>query len=466
KTRGHYPAQLKALEIVAAAPGSPESESLARERDAIVALAGTDAFKNLLRLFMQQERAKKLKYGSPGNVLPIARTAMIGAGVMGSGIAQWIAARGLRVVLRDIDVARVASGMANIARLYSAGVKRHIFTPLEARDGADRIFPTATEVSLTREDLVIEAAVEKIELKKKIFARLDELAGSDTILATNTSALSIAEIASATKNPGRVIGIHFFNPVHQMQLVEIGVASQTRPEVVQRVLRFVQKIGKLPLMVKDSPGFLVNRILLPYLIEATHFFESGARVEDIDEAMLDFGMPMGPLRLIDEVGVDVAADVAATLAASFSGRMRFSAALSKMIGAGLLGRKSGRGFYIHERGKKERVNDALGQFRQETAASALDRDELQKRMALLMVNEAARCVEEQIVSGPEDVDFGMVMGTGFAPFRGGPLRFADSRGVAKTVEDLSNLADVAASHFAPCVLLQEMARDGKNFYGN
>ena len=207
--------------------------------------------------------------------------------------------------------------MASIAKIYRDGVKRHVFTPREARDGMDRIFPAPTEVPLRHVDLVIEAAVENLELKKKIFHRLDELAGDETILATNTSALPVSELAAGTRRPERVVGLHFFNPVHRMQLVEIIAARQTAPEVLQRAVSFAQQIGKLPVVVKDSPGFLVNRILMPYLVEAGNLFENGASLANLDEAMLDFGMPMGPMRLLDEVGVDVALHVAQTLAAQF-----------------------------------------------------------------------------------------------------------------------------------------------------
>src|SRR6185436_7696222 len=212
-------------------------------------------------------------------------------------------------------------GLASIAKLFEAGVKRYAFTAVEGRAGMDRIAPAAQDVPLTGVDFVIEAAVEKMELKKQLFARLDELAGPKTILATNTSALSISEIAAATKHPERVVGIHFFNPVHRMQLVEVIAGRQTSPDVVRRAVKYVQHIGKLPIVVKDSPGFLVNRILMPYLLEAGHLFECGAQVENVDEAMLEFGMPMGPLRLIDEVGVDVSQHVAENLASHYKNRM-------------------------------------------------------------------------------------------------------------------------------------------------
>jgi 3-hydroxyacyl-CoA dehydrogenase/enoyl-CoA hydratase/3-hydroxybutyryl-CoA epimerase len=353
--------------------------------------------------------------------------------------------------------------MANIAKLYAAGQKRHLFTAKEVRDGMDRVSPVAADVPLMRSDIVIEAAVEKMEIKKQIFRALDRVTREDAILATNTSALSITELASATKHPSRVVGIHFFNPVHQMQLVEVIVGRETAPEVVQRAVAFTQAIGKLPVVVKDSPGFVVNRVLLPYMVEAVKLFASGVDPKEIDEAMLDFGMPMGPLRLIDEVGVDIAEDVARTLAAAFPDRMNVPPILAKMLAAGLLGRKAGKGFYIHKKGSDAEKNSAVLALRDGGKAN-IARTELQKRMVLLMVNEAARCLEEAIVEDAADIDFAMVMGTGFAPFRGGPLRYADAVGVAAVVADLERLRKEAGPQFAPSALLLQKAADNKPIY--
>ena len=501
KTHGHYPAVQKALEVVLkGSAASDEADSLRREREGVAELIRLDSTKNLLRLFILQERAKKLTTGS-GDI-PVAvqdrarsaqsptappevsaapqqsgigdrnvaapsavpRTAVIGAGVMGSGIAQWISSRGLRVILRDVDAARVAAGMGNIAGLYATGLRHHTFTEREARAGRDRVSPAPAEVPLRHMDIVIEAAVEKMDVKKTIFRRLDELVGEDAILATNTSALSITELAAATQHPSRVIGLHFFNPVHKMQLVEVVTGHSTAPEITQRALRFVQKIGKLPVLVKDSPGFLVNRILMPYLIEAGVLFWNGASVRDIDAAMRDFGMPMGPLRLIDEVGVDVALDVASTLAAAFPNRLQVPDVLPAMLSAGLLGRKAGKGFYRYGKGGEAKPNKDATTLRPPRLPHSPSREELEKRMVLLMVNEAARCLEEGIVETPGDIDFAMVMGTGFAPFRGGPLRWADSEGTSKVAGELSRLAKSAGPHYAPCARLRDLGKARMCFY--
>jgi 3-hydroxyacyl-CoA dehydrogenase/enoyl-CoA hydratase/3-hydroxybutyryl-CoA epimerase len=467
RTHGHYPAVKKAMEVVMEGASTwNEKESLARERAAIRELLGTASTRSLLNLFFLQERAKKRTVaGVTGRGADITRAAVIGAGVMGSGIVQWLSSRGLRVLLRDIEPAAVALGMERIASLYAAGVKRRIFTAHEARAGLDRVSPAATEVPLMHVDLVIEAAVEKMAVKQQIFRRLDEQVRPDALLATNTSALSITELAGATRHPERVVGIHFFNPVHKMQLVEVVRGRDTSPETAQRALRFVQRLGKLPVLVKDSPGFLVNRILVPYMAEAGRLFEFGARIEDIDGAMLDFGMPMGPLALTDEVGVDIAADVAATLSAAFPGSLTAPAILPRMATAGLLGRKSGKGFFIYRKGGEPGPNHELAtSMNADAGGTHFTRPQLERRMVLLMVNEAARCLDEGVVETPDDVDFAMVMGTGWAPFRGGPLRYADSLGTDKVVEELTQLAGEAGPHYLPCTRLEQMAHQQKRFY--
>ena len=465
KTRGHYPAVLKALEVVALGVGRSEERALKLEADAICQLAQTEAAKNLIRVFFLQERAKKLTFGGVADKASVPqrveRATVIGAGVMGAGIAQWLAARGVSVMLRDINTDAVGRGMGTVAKLFADGTKRRTFTPVEARAAMDRISPVVELPSLRRADVIIEAAVEKMDLKKDIFRKLEQLAGPDTILATNTSALSVTELAESLCAAERVVGIHFFNPVHRMQLVEVIHTPRTDAEVVRRALKFVQAMGKLPVLVKDSPGFVVNRVLMPYLVEAARLFEAGAEVAELDEAMLDFGMPMGPLRLVDEVGTDVSLHVAETLASHYHRRMAVPEVLGKLVKGGHLGRKSGEGFYLHK-GKEASVGESAERFVKDDSAANLDRVDLELRMVLLMVNEAARCVEEGIVSGPEDVDFAMIMGAGFAPFRGGPLRHADTLGVANVVRAMNELVDEGETRFDPCALLKDLAaKDGK-----
>lgn len=423
KTRGHYPAVLEALEVVRRGASGDVSVSYARESDAFVRLAGTDAARNLMRIHFLQENAKRFRYDKSVDVKtlsPVHATAVIGAGVMGAGIVQWLSAKGHPVILRDLDRERVAGGMKSISRLFDEAVKKKILTRHEAGRKLDLVFPSASPVPLHRCDLVIEAAVESLEVKKKIFADLSAETSPDTILATNTSALPITDLCTAAgvDHPERLVGLHFFNPVSRMKLVEIVVTEFTSPETVERTLAFVRSIGKLPVVVKDSPGFLVNRILMPYLIEAGKMVDGGIDPARVDEAMLDFGMPMGPLRLLDEIGLDVAADVAGTMAEAFGDRFAVPGSLTRLVSEGYLGKKSGRGFYHYGGREKVALPAAV------SGNPLPSGPEIANRLAGLMVSEAERCLAEGIVASADEVDLAMILGTGFAPFRGGPLAYA------------------------------------------
>jgi 3-hydroxyacyl-CoA dehydrogenase/enoyl-CoA hydratase/3-hydroxybutyryl-CoA epimerase len=458
KTRGNYPAPFEALDVITHGVSMPLEKSLEREREAILRLAQTDACRNLLRLFVSKERTKKSQAGAPA----ISRTAVIGAGIMGAGIAQWFSSRGLSVILRDVSLDQLVRGMATVTSLYEDAVKRHHLTTLEARNGKDRVFAAATDLPMRDVDIVVEAATEKLALKQDIFRCLAAQTSSRTILATNTSALSVTEIASTTNAAERVVGLHFFNPVHRMELVEVVAGAKTSPDVLARTTEFARRIGKVPVVVKDSPGFIVNRILMPYLVEAVRLFDAGASAQEIDEAMLDFGMPMGPLQLLDEVGMDVAAHVVKTLDKHFGERVAAPPLLEKMLGANMLGKKAGRGFYNYAHDKP---NHELDVMRTVHRHAHFTRDELTQRMSLLMVNEAARCVEEHVAASAADIDLAMVLGTGFAPFRGGPLRYADTKGIANVVASLEKLATLDA-RFTPCALLKQMAAANARFYPN
>ena len=476
KTRGNYPAALRAIEVATNGLALAESPALRLERDAFVELAKTDVTRNLMGIFFLQERAKKTKIpGVETKPTPVKTAAVVGAGLMGAGIAQWSAARGLRVLLKDISAAALSKGIQSIGKLFNDAAKRRVFTKADAQAGFDRVVPVTGDVPLRGVDLVVEAAVEKLELKKQIFASLEKQVAPETVLATNTSALSIDSIADGMAHPGRVVGIHFFNPVHRMQLVELVQGARTDAVTMNTALGYVKAIGKLPVIVKDSPGFLVNRILLPYMAEALRlYFEEGQNAEHIDRLMLDFGMPMGPLRLMDEVGVDVGDHVARDLTARLPGSMPADSgagqAIATMIAKGWLGRKAGKGIYTYDASTKgdqtlPPLHDGAAKLRKAgVASSAADDDTLRDRMVLVMINEAARVLEEGVVGAAEDVDFGMIMSTGWAPFRGGPLRYADSRGLSEIVGRLEALAAQAGQHFQPAALLREHAKNGTTFY--
>ncbi len=472
----------RALEIMTRGLTSSIKESLQIEVDAIVELGETETTQNLIRNFFLNDKFRKGAAKTAAE--KITHGAVIGAGVMGSGIAQWLTSRGVSVILRDVNSEQLDHGLANIEKIYSDAVKRGLMGEEIARQGRARIVASTNPGEMRNIGIVIEAASEKMEIKKQIFADLAAKTPGRTLLATNTSALSITELGAMTDQPGRVIGLHFFNPVSRMKLVEVVVGQQTAPETVARALAFTREIGKLPVVVQDSPGFLVNRVLFPYLLDAAELFEKGVPAKEIDDALLTWGMPMGPLRLIDEIGLDITVDIAETLEKKFGRRDRAPEILRKMLAAKLLGRKNGRGFYEYA-GKGQSPNESVRDLRSDVVAGggnpgrsersprseprswpSATTDEIVNRLVFLMVNEAARCLEEKVVATPEDADFGMMMGTGFAPFRGGPLRYADHVGMNTVVTEMDGLHARAGEKFGPCDLLKEHAQNGTKFYGD
>ncbi|HVF72226.1 MAG TPA: 3-hydroxyacyl-CoA dehydrogenase NAD-binding domain-containing protein [Chthoniobacterales bacterium] len=460
KVRGNE-APARAFEIIKRASDSSVEESLAMEVDAISELGATHATQNLIRNFFLGDKYKKGSAKAPAE--KITHAAVIGAGVMGSGIGQWLSSRGVSVILRDVDSAAIDRGLANIEKTYADAVKRGLMSEEKAKEGRARIVASTQPGPLRDVQIVIEAASEKLEIKKKIFADLAANTPATTILATNTSALPIDDLATSTGTPARVVGLHFFNPVSRMKLVEVVVGRQTADDVRERALAFARQVGKLPVLVQDSPGFLVNRVLFPYLLDAAELFENGVSPEEIDGALLEWGMPMGPLRLIDEIGVDITVDIAATLEKAYGSRNHAPEILQKMYEQKLLGRKTGSGFYKYE-GKQQSPNEALQPWRQESGEK-FGLENITNRLVYLMVNEAARCLEEKVVATPEDADYGMILGTGFPVYRGGPLRFAESVGLKKVVTDMDGIHSRAGEKFAACDLLRQHAQDGTTFYG-
>jgi 3-hydroxyacyl-CoA dehydrogenase / enoyl-CoA hydratase / 3-hydroxybutyryl-CoA epimerase len=450
----------RAHEIIKRSADSSIEESLAMEVDAISELGATEATQNLIRNFFLADKYRKGSSKTPAE--KILHAAVIGAGVMGSGIAQWLSSRGVSVILRDVDSAAIDRGLANIEKTYADAVKRGLMNEAKAKEGRARIVASTQPMPLRDVQIVIEAASEKLEIKKKIFGDLAANTPDTTILATNTSALPIGELAASTGSPTRVVGLHFFNPVSRMKLIEVVAGRQTSEEIRERALAFARQVGKLPVLVQDSPGFLVNRVLFPYVLDAAEMFQNGVSVDEIDGALLEWGMPMGPLRLIDEIGVDITVDIAATLEKAFGTRDRAPEILQKMYAAKILGRKGGVGFYRYE-GKQQSLNDALQEWRTESGEK-FGLENVTNRLVYLMVNEAARCLEEKVVASPEDADYGMVLGTGFPVFRGGPLRYAESLGLNKVVTDMDGIHSRAGEKFAPCDLLRQHAQDGTTFY--
>ncbi len=473
-------APARALEIIR--KNLPLDQSLAAELDTIAELGGTDATQNLIRNFFL---AEKYKRGSSKQMPEkITHAAVIGAGIMGSGIAQWLSSRGVSVILRDVGTEELTRGLASIEKTYADAVKRGIMTDEKAKEGRARIVASSAPIEMRDVQVVIEAASEKLEIKEEIFRDLAQKAPHAAMLATNTSALPISDLAAETKTPERVVGLHFFNPVSRMKLVEVVVGTETSDATIARALGFVRQIAKLPVIVRDSPGFLVNRVLFPYLLEAAELFENGVSGQEIDDALLQWGVPMGPLRLIDEIGVDITVDIANTLEKAYGKRDRAPKILHEMQSAKMLGRKSGGGFYRYE-GKSQTPNSEIEKWRGRlvagvgdpvrpvaapspdpgSATPATTRNYLADRLMPLMANESARCLEENVVASPEDADYGMILGTGFPAWRGGPLRFAENFGIKKLVEEMEKLARTNEK-YTPCELLRKHAQEETKFYEN
>ena len=451
-------AQARALGVITTGNANSVDESLRLELEAIVDLGKTESTQNLIRNFFLAEKYKK---GRSKTEFPkVVHAAVIGAGVMGSGIAQWLSSRGVTVILRDVNRELLDRGLVNIEKVYGDAVKRGLMSEEKAKQGRSRIVASTAPMELRDVQFIIEAASEKMEIKREIFRELSMQAGPKTIVATNTSALPVTELAHCTVSPDHVIGLHFFNPVSRMKLVEVVTAKETSEATKEQSLAFVRQIAKVPVVVRDSPGFLVNRVLFPYLLDAAELFEGGVDTQKIDEALTKWGMPMGPLRLIDEIGIDVTVDIATTLEKAYGQRDQAATILKKMREAKMLGRKSGRGFYKYE-GRTQSPNESINQWRRAGAARA--DGGLANRLMFLMINEAARCVEEKIVESPEDADYGMILGTGFAPHRGGPLRFAEHFGLKNVVDEMNRLAQTEEK-FAPCDILKKHALDGTRFY--
>jgi 3-hydroxyacyl-CoA dehydrogenase / enoyl-CoA hydratase / 3-hydroxybutyryl-CoA epimerase len=465
QTRGHYPAPLRAIEVVRVGVEDGPRAGFDAEARAVSELATSRICKNLVHVFKLTEENKK-ETGLPG-VQPreVHSTAVLGAGVMGGGIAQLIAAeKDLPVRMKDVRDDALASGMQHAAGLFDKQVERRRLTAAEARRKMALLHPTLDYSGFRRVDFLVEAIVENMKVKQEVMAETAKHLPEDAILASNTSSLSIAGIGAKTPNPGRVVGMHFFNPVHKMPLVEVIAPEGADPVAVNTVFDFTRKLGKTPVLVKDSPGFLVNRLLTFYSVEALWLLDEGYRIEDLDRAMTEWGMPVGPMELSDEVGIDVATKVAHILHEAFSDRLPIPDWLDRTPQSGRLGTKNGKGFYRYEgrerKGPDPEVYNLLGI---QPRVSNPDPGAIADRMVLPMVNEAARCLEEGVVRTAGDVDLSLIFGTGFPPFRGGLCRWADQEGLGRIIATLERLESAVSERFRPSDALRATAAAG-GFY--
>jgi len=462
ETHGHYPAPLEILDLLPTTMRGPIPDALAAEAAAVGRLLVTPEHKNLTALFFLGEAVKK-EPPTPAAV-PIAAAGVLGAGTMGGGIAQVLADAKIDVRLKDVDPAAVGRGLRAAYDVFERRVRRRRLTPA-LRDRAMRHIAGATDFAgFARLDVVIEAIVEKMEVKQAVLAEVEALLPPHAILMTNTSSLDIDVMASRLRDPSRLVGLHFFNPVDRMPLVEIIVGKRTAPAAMETAVALTRRLGKTPVVVQNAPGFLVNRILMPYLNEALHLFREGVHIDALDAAMIEFGMPMGPLRLLDEIGIDVADKVSHILGAAFGDRVDPAGVLEPMVAGGRTGKKGGLGFYRY-RGKEVTPDPAVYPLADRPSREVIQAGPAawRERMVLAMVNEAARCLEERIVATAALVDLAMIMGTGFPPFRGGLLRHADTLGLVSVVERLRGLEKEYGARFAPCELLVRMSQERASF---
>jgi 3-hydroxyacyl-CoA dehydrogenase/enoyl-CoA hydratase/3-hydroxybutyryl-CoA epimerase len=461
------PAPWEAVEAVRVGLEQGMEAGLAYEREAVGRLATSPACRNLVTLFFRREEARKVPEEQGNGAAPLRRIGIVGAGTMGAGIAQLAALKGCSVVLQEINETALAEGILRVLGLFHRAVERGILAPGELPSRLALVHGTTAWKGFADLDLVVEAIVEDLQAKRELFRNLEKQTSPSTILATNTSSLRVQHLQEGLKHPGRVAGLHFFNPVHKMPLVEVVRSPATRERVADDLLRWAVELGKTPVLVKDSPGFLVNRILMPYLNEAVLLAAEGVRCTLIDQAMRRFGMPVGPLELLDQVGLDVAAHIAGSMGPLFAERFPPNAVFAEMAERRLLGQKAGRGFYLYRHGRKGRVNPGAevllrdvglaGRQRLEMAAPAELMAAARARMVDLMINEAAACLGEGLAASADLIDLAMVLGTGWAPHRGGPLTYGREVGYDSVVEALTELAEHFGSRFEPCAELRRLA---------
>ena len=451
RTGGHYPAALRAIEVVEVGMRRGLEDGLRAEARATGELAVSPVCKNLIHIFKMMEASKREDVAVEGDQLPIREAAVLGAGVMGGGIAQILADQAaIPVRLKDLGATPLATGMAHANEIFQQQVKRRRLTRPQAAEKMNLLLPCLDYSGFQRVDMVIEAIVEELGIKQKVFAEVAAHVGPEVVLASNTSSLSIDLIARDTPKPERVVGMHFFNPVHRMPLVEVIEGSKTSSRALQIVVELCRRLRKTPVVVQDGPGFLVNRILTFYMTEALWLLDDGHAIETIDGAMTDWGMPMGPLALIDAVGIDVSVKVSHILAEAFGERLVLPGWVDTLARPDRLGIKTGSGFYLYEGQARSKPDPAIYQMLGlPTPDDESDQGPLVDRMVLPMVNEASRCLAEGVVQNPSDLDLAMIMGTGFPPFRGGLCRWADSQGLEHLAAVLQQLTERVGERFSP-----------------
>ncbi|WP_373068744.1 fatty acid oxidation complex subunit alpha FadJ [Gemmatimonas sp.] len=468
KTRGHYPAPLAAIDAIQAGYLHGEEAGLREEARRFGDLAVSAICRELVSIFFATTALKKdsgLPDGVTADPVRVAKIGVLGAGFMGAGIATVAVQAGTMVRLKDSSLDRVAAGWRAVRDVLRERVKRRQISRLQMDDTLSLVGGTIDYSGFANADLVIEAVFEDLAVKHAVLREVQAVAPR-AIFASNTSTIPIRDIAAAAVHADLVVGMHFFSPVHKMPLLEVIVTPETSAQTRATVVAYGRQLGKTVIVVRDGPGFYVNRILAPYINESGKLLDEGASINAIDEALVSFGFPVGPVTLLDEVGLDIAGKSGPIMAAAFGERMRPSATLQRVIESGRLGRKAKRGFYrYNEQGKREGVDEGVYALTPVSGSRiAVSAEEMQRRTVLPMLNEAVRCLEDGIIRSSRDGDIGAVFGIGFPPFRGGPFRFIDALGAATVVQQLEELEKRFPGRYEPAVLLRAKAASGERFH--
>jgi 3-hydroxyacyl-CoA dehydrogenase/enoyl-CoA hydratase/3-hydroxybutyryl-CoA epimerase len=464
QTKGNYPAPPKIIDAVEFGYKNGLKKGLENETVLFGELGATQESRNLVNLFFGMNASKKVP--NPDLVKPVNKIGVLGAGLMGSGIADVsIDKDDYNILLKDQTIEQAAKGEKEIWKSLNDKAKKRIISEFDRDKMASKVTGVDSYDGFSSVDLVIEAVFEDLDLKRKIISEVEAETGENCIFASNTSSLPISEIAKGAKRPGNIIGMHYFSPVQKMPLLEIIITDQTADWVVQTAYQVGVNQGKNVIVVKDGPGFYTTRILAPYMNEALKLLEEGASIEFLDNIMKDWGFPVGPMALFDEVGIDVGAHVAETMSPMFAERgVDTINRGQELLDAGYKGRKNGKGMYKYSEDKKKEVNTDIYQHFGGPNRTNPDKETAQLRMALTMINEAAWCLEEGILKSPNDGDLGAILGLGFPPFLGGPFRYIDQTGVQNMVDKLKKFEEEFGPRFKAAEVLVEYAGEGKTFY--
>jgi 3-hydroxyacyl-CoA dehydrogenase/enoyl-CoA hydratase/3-hydroxybutyryl-CoA epimerase len=468
RSAGHYPAPLAALEAIEHGLRYGVQAGLDCEAAHFAELSVGEVSRRLVQIFQATSELKK-DPGVEGEVpetKAVANVAVVGAGFMGSGIAGVAVARAKSDVrLRDTSLEAVARGVTAARSTLERRLKSGRITKYDFVQSQNLLSGSTDWSGFGRADLVIEAVYEDLEIKRKVCRMAESVTGPECIIASNTSTISINQIAAAVERPHQLIGMHFFSPVEKMPLLEVIVTNETEPWVTVCAVSFGRAMGKTAIVVQDRPGFWVNRILAPYLSEAGRLLREGVSIETIDQTMREFGFPVGPLALLDEIGLDVALKASAVLHDAFGDRMRPMEGLGIMTDQGRLGRKSGRGFYDYSR-RRKKIDPVVYEMIGASTDASVNPNDIRLRLVYSLLNEATRALNENVVRSVRDADIGAIFGMGFPPFLGGPLRYLDTVGAGAAVSTLEELAMKYGNRFEPAEILKTMADAGRHYYNN